>query len=253
MGPWLGVLADVPGVLVGVLEEVAAVRADVLGLAAPPVDANATPATPPPSPAATTAVITSRRIRPESDAPIRLLLPFGAPGARARRRTAGSACALGRQPARQFRRPAEFGLSGGSQPSRRLGRGGLTAGRRDCVALLSLSGLSSDSNATQCAKPWADGQPGRWAFARMGTRTGTAGRSRWQPRRLHRLRCALAAMYHEPRPPDGPSVGRARHVDRLLLAVDEPIGFSRRLVTQHRARPGTEDNGPEHGFPPELA
>jgi hypothetical protein len=55
------------GVLDGLADddEVVAVRAEVLGLAVPPVDASATPATPPPSPAAMTAVRMSRLIRPE--------------------------------------------------------------------------------------------------------------------------------------------------------------------------------------------
>jgi hypothetical protein len=59
------------GVLDGVLDElveddeVVAVRVEVLVLAVPPVDASATPATLPPSPAAMTAVRTSRLMRPE--------------------------------------------------------------------------------------------------------------------------------------------------------------------------------------------
>jgi DNA-binding transcriptional ArsR family regulator len=66
--PGLGTL---DGVLDGVLDElveddeVAAVRVEVLGLAPPPVDASATPATLPPSPAAMTAVRMSRLMRPE--------------------------------------------------------------------------------------------------------------------------------------------------------------------------------------------
>ncbi len=58
----------------GVADDVVAVWVDVvLGLAEPPVDARATLATPPPSPAAITAVMTSRRTRPELLDPIRLL------------------------------------------------------------------------------------------------------------------------------------------------------------------------------------
>jgi len=66
--PGLGTL---DGVLDGLLDElveddaVVAVRAEVLGLAVPPVDASATPATPPPIPAAMTAVRMSRLMRPE--------------------------------------------------------------------------------------------------------------------------------------------------------------------------------------------
>jgi len=93
MEPRLGAPAGALGLLDGVLEDVAAVRAGVLGLAEPPVDAKATPATPPPSPAATAAVITSRRIRPELDAPIRLLPPFWAPGDEGPAQGRGLACA----------------------------------------------------------------------------------------------------------------------------------------------------------------
>jgi hypothetical protein len=66
--PGLGAL---DGVLDGLLDElveddeVVAVRVEVLGLAVLPVDASATPATLPPSPAAMTAVSTSRLMRPE--------------------------------------------------------------------------------------------------------------------------------------------------------------------------------------------
>lgn len=58
----------------GVVDEVVAVRVDVvLALAEPPVDARATLAMPPPSPAAITAVMTSRRTRQELLDLIRLL------------------------------------------------------------------------------------------------------------------------------------------------------------------------------------
>jgi len=75
-----GVLGVPEGVLDGLLEddEIVAVCVDVPGLAEPPVDASATPATPPPSPAAATAVMMSRRIRPELETPIRLLPPYWA-------------------------------------------------------------------------------------------------------------------------------------------------------------------------------
>src|SRR5579862_5788651 len=123
MGPRLGVPAGVLGLLDGVLDDVAAVRTDVAGLAAPPVDANATPAAPPPSPAATAAVITSRRIRPELDAPIRLLLPFGTPGARARRRQralpALNDVSLPAGPARQPSPRSQRAMSGRGRPGQR--------------------------------------------------------------------------------------------------------------------------------------
>jgi hypothetical protein len=132
MGPWLGVRADAPGVLDGVLEEVAAVRADVLGLAEPPVDANATPATPPPSPAATAAVITSRRIRPELDAPIRLLLPFGpqgrGPGAGPRARPALFDVSLPGSSAGRPSPGSQRALSRRSRPGEAPGRPGGAAG-----------------------------------------------------------------------------------------------------------------------------
>jgi hypothetical protein len=66
-------LGPVDGLLAGLAagdeddedDEDVVVRVDVLGLAVPPVDASATPATLPPSAAAITAVRTSRLMRPE--------------------------------------------------------------------------------------------------------------------------------------------------------------------------------------------
>jgi MFS family permease len=89
----------------GVAADVVAVWVDeVLGLAGPPVDARATLATPPPSPAATTAVMTSRRTRPGLLDLIRLL-QGATPRSRGRRRTSNGLRSvpnsLGARPAQQ--------------------------------------------------------------------------------------------------------------------------------------------------------
>jgi hypothetical protein len=70
-------------------DEVVALVVDVVpGLAEPPVDASATPAAPLPSPAATTAVMMSRRTRPDLLDPIRHPPSVRGPAKRARRRSA---------------------------------------------------------------------------------------------------------------------------------------------------------------------